>query len=90
MTNLSDEEVFLPTIVTETLRSQRFQVSFDDRAQIYNVKQLFGLEKQNGNVHLFIILQLNSTFRAIGKATGIKMTSKVVSKNSWSGFSVKN
>ena len=32
----------------------------------------------------------NSTFRTIGKATGIKMIAKAVSKNSGSRFSVKD
>ena len=35
-------------------------------------------------------LKLNSTFGMVGKATGIKMTAKVVGRNSSSRFSVKN
>jgi len=44
---------------------------------------------KSGNVH-FITWKLNSNFGTIGKATGLKMTAKVVSKNPSFRFSVKN
>ena len=46
---------------------------------VTDLKQLFGLKKQKGNVH--ITSKLNSTFGMIGKAKGIKMTAKAVGKN---------
>ena len=46
-----------------------------------DLKQLFGL---------IITSKSNSTFVTIGKATGIKMTAKVVGKNSNFSVSVKN
>jgi len=41
-------------------------------------------------VMYIITSKLNSTFGTIGKATGIKMTAKAVSKNSSFRVSVKN
>ena len=41
-------------------------------------------------VMYIITSKLNSTFGTIDKATGVKMTAKVVGKNSSSRFSVKN
>ena len=45
------------------------------------------LETKNGNVHYS---KLNSSFETIAKATGVKMTAKVVGKNSSFRFRVKN
>jgi len=39
---------------------------------------------------VIITLKLNSTFGMIGKATGVKMTAKVVGKNSSFLISMKN
>ena len=55
-----------------------------------NWKQLSDLRNKNGNVLYIKTSKLTSTFRTIGKATGIKMTAKVVGKNSSSHFNMKN
>ena len=62
--------------------------------QIENLKQFCRLWKQKmANMHLFITLKSNSSFGAIAKATGIKMTAKAISKNSrfcFSGHAAKH
>ena len=60
MTNLSGEEVFLPTIVAKTSRSQCFQAStsFDDRSQI----AAFWTQETKKLMAMYITTKLNSTF----------------------------
>ena len=53
-----------------------FQESFE--CEDSGLKQLPGLEKKLGNVH--ISSKLNSAFSTIGKATADKITAKLVGK----------
>jgi len=52
-------------------------------------KAAFGTSETKMVMYI-ISLKLNSTFGMIGKATGVKMTAKVVGKNSSFRVSVKN
>jgi len=59
------------------------------RRQIAGLKRLFRISETKMVMYI-ITLRLNSTFGTIGKATGVKMTAKVVGKNSSFRVSVKN
>ena len=75
MTNLSGEEVFLPTMKI---------------AGLSTIADSSFLKLRNQMVTYIITSRLNSTFETIGKANGVKMTGGAVGKNSSSRFSVKN
>ena len=73
MTNLSGEEVFLPTIVAKKMKiavlSSKFWRQIADSSF---------LELRNQMVIFIITSKLNSAFGTIGKAMGVKMTAEVV------------